>query len=44
MGCNCTVCTDYIDTSKQEEVLRNVTRIIAEALLTKEMEDLGCEE
>lgn len=33
MGCyTCTICTDYIDESKTEEILKNCERIITEAL------------
>lgn len=39
MKYTCTIHTDYIDPSKTDEILRNVTRIITEALLTKEKED-----
>ena len=39
MEYTCTICTDYIDTSKTEEILRNVTRIVTEALLTKDKEE-----
>jgi len=39
MGYTCTIHTDYVDASCKEETLTNVTRIITEALLTKEMEE-----
>ena len=39
MTYTCTIHTDYIDTSKREEILRNVTKIITEALLSKEKEE-----
>ena len=36
MAYTCEICTDYIDTSKTEEILKNVTRIVTEALREKE--------
>lgn len=38
MEYTCTIHTDYVDASKRDEILRNCTRIITEALLTKEKE------
>lgn len=35
MEYTCTIHTDYIDASKTEEILRNCTKIITEALVTK---------
>ena len=32
MGYTCTIRTDYIDPTKTEEILKNVARIIAQAL------------
>ncbi len=32
MGYTCTICTDYVDESKTEEILKNCKRIITEAL------------
>lgn len=40
MACICTIHTDYVDASKTEEVLQTVTRIVTEALLTRDKEDL----
>lgn len=44
MNCICTIHTDYVEPSKKEEILQNVTKIITEALLTKDKEDSVCEE
>ena len=41
MKCICTIHTDYVDPSKTEEILRNVTRIITEALLRQESGEKG---
>ena len=38
MNCICTIHTDYVEPSKKEEILRNVTKIITEALLTRDRE------
>ena len=43
MGCTCIIHTDYVDASYKEDALANVTRIITEALLTKEREDANGE-
>ena len=32
MGYTCTICTDYVDPTKTEEILKNVARIITQAL------------
>ena len=32
MNCICTIHTDYVDPSKTEEILKNCTQIITEAL------------
>lgn len=38
MAYTCEICTDYIDPSKTEEILKNVTRIITNALQRIEVE------
>lgn len=39
MQYTCTIHTDYVDASRKEEVLRKVTKIVTEALLTEEKEE-----
>ena len=39
MNCICTIHTDYVDPSRKEEILQNVTRIITEALIAKDKEE-----
>ncbi len=39
MTYTCEICTDYIDPSKTEEILKNVTEIVTEAIRRKEQQD-----
>ena len=32
MGYTCSICTDYVDPTKTEEILKNVAKIITQAL------------
>lgn len=41
MNCICTIHTDYVDPSKKEEILKNVTKIITEALIAREKEEIN---
>ena len=34
----CEICTDYIDPSKTEEILKNVTRIVSQAYMNRAVE------
>jgi len=40
MAYTCEICTDYIDPSKREEILRNVEKIITRSYLRQQAEEM----
>ena len=44
MAYTCEICTDYIDPSKREEILKNVTKIITKSYQRQKAEEKEKEE
>ena len=44
MAYTCEICTDYIDPSKREEILKNVTRIVTKSYQRQKAEEKEKEE
>ena len=44
MAYTCEICTDYIDPSKRDEILKNVTRIITKSYQRQKAEEKEKEE
>ena len=40
MAYTCEICTDYIDPTKREEILRNVEKIITRSYLRRQAEEM----
>ena len=40
MAYTCEICTDYIDPSKREEILKNVEKIITRSYLRRQAEEM----
>ena len=39
MTYTCEICTDYIDPTRTEEILKNIAKIVTEAIIRKEKQD-----